>query len=41
MADATKNSTIHYVTAVRWSALKREFAARRAPSGTTHDDDKD
>ncbi|WP_255454363.1 MULTISPECIES: hypothetical protein [Cryobacterium] len=41
MADVTKNSTIHYVSAVRWSALKREFAARRGPVSTTHDDDQD
>ncbi|MDY7542075.1 MULTISPECIES: hypothetical protein [Cryobacterium] len=41
MADATKNSTIHYVSAVRWSALKREFAARRGVVSTTRDDDQD
>lgn len=38
MADVTTSSTIHYVSALRWAALKREFSARRAPAVTTHDD---
>jgi len=41
MADVTKNSTIHYVSAVRWSALKREFAARRGPVAAASDNVQD
>jgi len=40
LADSTISSTTHYVSTLRWAALKREFVSRQVAGGD-RDDDRD
>ncbi|WP_255455818.1 hypothetical protein [Cryobacterium fucosi] len=41
MADSTNISTIQYVSALRWAALKREFVSRQVAAGRSRDQGRD
>ncbi|HSP52764.1 MAG TPA: hypothetical protein VLO00_07705 [Cryobacterium sp.] len=40
MADTTESPVTHFVSPLRWAALKREFLSRQAAPSAASDDDR-